>query len=146
MLFWGTTERPESGSAANRAAWLVGGVLQARQRTGGRGVTQHLEKGYQVSVLTNKAQCGGRLGSVWQVCQGTPRECTQRMLTKLWGPGHHAAARSAIPLAVCGGSAVAEVWARFGMKTPSLHPEPQTKTIKKINQVSCETQEGKSPI
>lgn len=98
-------------------------------------------------MLTNKAQCNGRLGSVWQVCQGNPRECTQRMLSKkLWEPGHHAAAHSTVLLAVCGGPAVAEIWARFGMKTPSTHPEPQTKTIKKINQVSCETQEGKSPI
>lgn len=69
---------------------------------------------------------------MWQVCQGNPHECTQRMLSKLWEPRHHAAVHSAVWLAVYGGSAVAEVWDRFGMKTPpSTQSHRQTKTIRK---------------
>jgi hypothetical protein len=39
------------------------------------------------------------------------------MLSKLWGPRHHAAVQTAAQLAIYGTSAMAKFWDRFGMKT-----------------------------
>lgn len=65
-------------------------------------------------MITNKEHSAV---DAWAQCGRSAREPPMNA-HRGWEPGHHAAARSAIPLAVCGGSAVAEVWARFGMKTP----------------------------